>query len=109
MSYQEKIATIETKIRNKEFYSAEQDLLQIINDEKIKNIEDDKYIYYSFYNYIETLIYWKKYNPSKKILQLENNIADVYYLLGFINFETKNYGNAIQYLDKAIEWNPVNS
>ena len=109
MSYQEKITTIEAKIKNKEFYSAEQDLLQIINDEKIKNVEDDKYIYYSFYNYIETLIYWKKYNPSKKILQTENNIANVYYLLGFINFETKNYGNAIQYLDKAIEWNPVNS
>ena len=109
MNYQEKIATIEAKIKNKEFNSAEQDLLQIINDEKIKNVEDDKYIYYSFYNYIETLIYWRKYNPSKKILQPENNIADVYYLLGFINFETKNYGNAIQYLDKAIEWNPVNS
>ena len=109
MSYQEKIATIEAKIKNKEFNSAEQDLLQIINDEKIKNVEDDKYIYYSFYNYIETLIYWRKYNPSKKILQPENNIADIYYLLGFINFETKNYGKAIQYLDKAGEWNPVST
>lgn len=107
MSYQEKIATIEAKIKNKEFDSAEQELLQIINDEKIKNVEDDKYIYYSFYNYIETLIYWRKYNPSKKILQPENNIADIYYLLGFINFETKNYGKAVQYLDKAGEWNPV--
>lgn len=107
MNYQEKIAKIEAKIKNKEFNSAEQDLLQIVNDEKIKNVEDDKYIYYSFYNYIETLIYWRKYNPSKKILQSENNIADAYFLLGYINFETKNYGKAVQYLDKAGEWNPV--
>ena len=107
MNYQEKIAKIEAKIKNKEFNSAEQDLLQIVNDEKIKNVEDDKYIYYSFYNYIETLIYWRKYNPSKKILQPENNIADAYFLLGYINFETKNYGKAVQYLDKAGEWNPV--
>ena len=45
MNYQEKIAKIETKIKNKEFNSAEQDLLQIVNDERIKNVEDDKYIY----------------------------------------------------------------
>lgn len=107
MKYQEKIAKIEEKIKNKEFDSAEQDLLQIINEEKIKNVEDDNYIHYSFYNYIETLIYWRKYRPSKRILQPENNIADVYFLLGFINFETKNYGKTIQYLDKAIEWNPI--
>lgn len=107
MKYQEKIAKIEKKIKNKEFDSAEQDLLQIINEEKIKNVEDDNYIHYSFYNYIETLIYWRKYRPSKRILQPENNIADVYFLLGFINFETKNYGKTIQYLDKAIEWNPI--
>ena len=109
MKYQEKIAKIEEKIKNKEFDSAEQDLLQIINEEKIKNVEDDNYIHYSFYNYIETLIYWRKYRPSKRILQPENNIADVYFLLGFINFETKNYGKTIQYLDKAIEWNPIST
>ena len=107
MNYQEKITKIDEKIKNKEFDSAEQDLLQIINDEQIKCIEDDRYIHYSFYNYIETLIYWRKYRPIKKILQPENNIADAYFLLGFINFETKNYGKAIQYLDKASEWNPV--
>ena len=107
MNYQEKITKIDEKIKNKEFDSAEQDLLQVINDEQIKCIEDDRYIHYSFYNYIETLIYWRKYRPIKKILQPENNIADVYFLLGFINFETKNYGKAIKYLDKAIEWNPV--
>lgn len=107
MNYQEKIAKIDEKIKNKEFDSAEQDLLQIIYDEQIKNIEDDTYIHYTFYNYIETLIYWKKYRPNKKNLQPETNIADAYFLLGFINFETKNYGKAVQYLDKAIEWNPV--
>ena len=101
MNYQEAITKIDEKIKNKEFDSAEQDLLQIINDEQIKCIEDDRYIHYSFYNYIETLIYWRKYRPIKKILRPGNNIADAYFLLGFINFETKNYGKAIL-LDKKM-------
>ena len=49
MNYQEKITKIDEKIKNKELDSAEQDLLQIINDEQIKCIEDDRYIHYSFY------------------------------------------------------------
>lgn len=107
MNYQEKILKIDEKIKNREFESAEQDLLNIINEEEIKTIEDKEYIHFSFDNYIESLIYWRKFRPSKKILQPANNIAEVYFMLGFINFETKNYGKAIQYLDKASEWNPI--
>lgn len=107
MNYKEKIMKIDEKIKNKDFESAEQDLLNIIKEEEIKVIEDEEYIHFSFNNYIESLIYWRKFNPSKKILPPTNNISEVYFLLGFINFEMKNYGKAIQYLDKASEWNPV--
>ncbi len=107
MNYQEKISKIEEKIKNKEFESAEQDLLNIINEEEFKKVEDEEDLHFSFYNYIETLIYWRKFQPSKKILPPANNIADAYFLLGYINYETKNYGKAVQYLDKAIEWNPI--
>ena len=107
MKYKEKILKIDEKIKNREYESAEQDLLNIINEEKIKTIEDKEYLHFSFDNYIELLIYWRKFKPSKKILQPDNNIAEVYFLLGFINFETKNYGKALQYLDKASEWNPI--
>ena len=107
MDYSEKMKKIEEIIRNKNYDLAEQELLKIIDEEEIKEVEDEKNIHFSFYNYIENLIYWNKYRPSKKLIPPINNIADVYYMLGFINFETKNYGKAIQYLNKAIEWNPI--
>ena len=107
MTFQEKIAKIEEKIRNKDYETAEQDLLQIINDEEIKSVEDEQNTYYTFYNYVETIIFYNKYKPIKKLMQPNNNIADVYFLLGFINFEIKNFGKALDYLNKASEWNPV--
>ena len=48
MTFQEKIAKIEEKIRNKDYETAEQDLLQIINDEEIKSVEDEQNTYYTF-------------------------------------------------------------
>ena len=107
MDYKEKITRVEEKIKNKAYESAEQDLLQIINDEEIKSVEDENNTHYTFYNYVETLIFYNKYRPTKKLQQPNTNIADAYMMLGFINSETKNFGKAIEYLNKASEWNPV--
>ena len=107
MDYKEKITRVEEKIKNKAYESAEQDLLQIINDEEIKSVEDENNTHYTFCNYVETLIFYNKYRPTKKLQQPNTNIADAYMMLGFINSETKNFGKAIEYLNKASEWNPV--
>ena len=56
MNYQEKILLITTKIKSKEFTSAEQDLLKIIEYEEIKNVEDKENVYYNFTNYPESLV-----------------------------------------------------
>ncbi len=56
MNYQEKILLIVKKIQSKEFTSAEQDLLKIIEDEEIKNVEDKENVYYNFTNYLESLV-----------------------------------------------------
>jgi len=107
VDYKEKITRVEEKIKNKAYESAEQDLLQIINDEQIKNVEDENNTHYTFYNYIETLIFFNRFKPVKKLTPPATNIADAYMMLGFINSETKNFGKAIEYLNKASEWNPV--
>lgn len=107
MDYKEKITRVEEKIKNKAYESAEQDLLQIINDEAIKSVEDENNTYYTFYNYVESLIFYNKYKPTKKLQSPTDNIADAYMMLGFINIETKKFGKAIEYLNKASEWNPV--
>ena len=101
MDYKEKITRVEEKIKNKAYESAEQDLLQIINDEQIKNAEDENNTHYTFYNYIETLIFYNRFKPVKKLTPPATNIADAYMMLGFINSETKNFGKAIEYLNKA--------
>ena len=107
MDYKEKITRVEEKIKNKAYESAEQDLLQIINEEEIKNVEDENNTYYTFYNYVETIIFFNRFKPTKKLQPPATNIADTYMKLGFINNETKNFGKAIKYLNKASEWNPV--
>ena len=107
MDYKEKITRVEEKIKNKAYESAEQDLLQIINEEEIKNVEDENNTYYTFYNYVETIIFFNRFKPTKKLQPPATNIADTYMMLGFINNETKNFGKAIKYLNKASEWNPV--
>ena len=53
------------------------------------------------------LIFFNRFKPTKKLQSPATNIADVYMMLGFINSETKNFGKAIEYLNKASEWNPV--
>lgn len=109
MSYQEKIEKVKEKMKNKDYKTAEQELLQIIKDEEVKSVEDEQNIYYTFYDYIETLIFYNKYRPTKKLIRISTNIADVYFMLGYINFEMKNFSKAIEYLNKASEWNPVSS
>lgn len=109
MGYREIIGKIEQYIKNKDYDTAERELLDILNSEEIKSVEDENNMYFTFYNYVEMMIFWKKYQPTKKLVRLENNIADMWYLLGFINFERKNYGKALEYLNKAQEWNPVSA
>lgn len=109
MGYREIFSKIEQYIKDKDYDTAERELLSILNNEKIKNVEDEENIYFTFYNYVEMMIFWNKYRPTKKLVQLENNIADMWYLLGFINFEKKNFGKALEYLNKAQEWNPVSA
>ena len=61
MDYKEKITRVEKKIKNKAYESAEQDLLQIINEEEIKSVEDENNTYYTFYNYVETIIFFNRF------------------------------------------------
>ena len=108
MDYSEQILEIKKIIQNKEYAVAEEKLLSLISAATVKNVEDENNTYYSFNNYIETLLFWNIYKPEKKNIVPDVNYSQIYYYLGFINIEQKNYGKAIEYLEKGLQWNPIN-
>lgn len=107
MNYKDKMIEIDKMIKNKQYIVAKKELENIIAMEEFKVPEDEQATHYSFYNYIEAAIYFNKYRPQKKNINPNNNIAEVYFFLGYIEYENKNYEKAIEYLDKGLEWNPV--
>lgn len=108
MNYNEKILEAEKLIQNKEYIKAENLLLSIIDSAIVKNIEDQSATHYSFNNYVETLLFWNIFQPKKKNIEPDINYSQVYYYLGFINIDMKNYEKALEYHKKGLEWNPVN-
>jgi len=107
MDYKEQILEIRKTIQEEKYGISEEKLLSLISNATIKNVEDENNTYYSFNNYIETLIFWNIYKPEKKNVMPDINYAEVYYYLGFINIKQKNYGKAIEYLEKGLQWNPI--
>lgn len=107
MNYKDKMIEIDKMIKNKQYIVAKKELENIIAMEEFKVPKDEQATHFSFYNYIEAAIYFNKYRPQKKNINPNNNIAEVYFYLGYIEYENKNYEKAIEYLDKGLEWNPV--
>lgn len=107
MKFEKNMKTIKDLIKNKEYEKAENMLLELITQSNNKVIEDENNTYYSFNNYIEILIFWYMYKPEKKNICPDINYSEIYYYLGFINIETKNYGKAQEYFKKGLEWNPM--
>ena len=107
MEFKKNMETIKGLIKNKDYEKAENTLLDLITQSNNKVIEDENNTYYSFNNYIEILIFWYMYKPEKKNICPDINYSEIYYYLGFINIETKNYGKAQEYFKKGLEWNPM--
>lgn len=107
MELEKNMKTIKDLIKNKEYEKAENMLLELITQSNNKVIEDENNTYYSFNNYIEILIFWYMYKPEKRNICPDINYSEIYYYLGFINIETKNYGKAQEYFKKGLEWNPM--
>ena len=107
MNYNEQIIEVKKMIQNKEYIRAEETLLSLINASTVKNIEEESNTHYSFNNYIEDILFWNIYRPEKKNIYPDINYSQVYYYLGFINIDLKNYGKALDYLQKGLQWNPV--
>lgn len=108
MSYVEEIKEVEKNIKDKKYEIAQSKLLTMLQKAELQNIENPDSTYYSFENYTEELVFRKFYGYEKKVINSEYNIFKIYYYLGFINKNLKNYVLAINYFDKALSYNPIN-
>ena len=108
MNYNDRIKEIQNEIKNNNLVSARSKLEDILKEVKEKDVENENNTYYSFGNYAEEVIFYSIYGNKKKNIYPEYNISEIYYLLGVVNIDLKNYGLAIDYLNKSLRWNPIN-
>ena len=107
MNYNERIVEIRKLVKEKSFDEAEEKLLKLIEESTSKVVEDEEYTYFSFNSYVEAVLCWNTKRHDKKNKLPDINFGEVYYYLGYINAEKKNFGVAEEYLKKGLERNPV--
>ncbi|MEG1048876.1 MAG: hypothetical protein RSE48_05005, partial [Bacilli bacterium] len=90
------------------YQQAEKELKEYIkevNDMKKESEEE----WYTFNNCIELMLFAKENDLSEKnIVDVNYNSSNAYFYLSVINFEKKEYDDAIKNLNKSLKWNPYN-
>lgn len=107
MNFNEQRKIIEEHLANKEFDLARKEIYKTIENSETKSVEDEQNTYMCFNSYLELMLYVDKYNPKKPNIAPKTNMAFLYYILGYINFELKEYDEALKNLNEALKWNPV--
>lgn len=107
MKFEEQKNIIEGHLANKEFDLAKKEIYKAIENSEVKNVEDEQNTYFCFNSYLELMLYVDKYNPQKPNKVPKTNMAFLYYILGYIDVENKDYDNALKNLSESLKWNPV--
>ena len=107
MNFEEQKNIIEGYLANKEFDLARKEIYKAIENSEVKNVEDEQNTYFCFNSYLELMLYVEKYNPKKPNKAPKTNMAFLYYILGYINVEFKEYDEALKNLNESLKWNPV--
>ena len=96
-------------LKNHNYEEAEEQLKKYIEiTEKLKNKQNDQW--YTFNNSVEFILYTEENQETidKKIIDINYNTSNAYLCLAYIDFERKNYNEAIKKIDNALIWNPYN-
>ena len=86
---------------------ARKEIYKAIENSEVKNVEDKKNTYFCFNSYLELMLYVDKYNHKKPNKAPKTNTVFLYYTLGYIDVENKEYDNASKNLSESLKWNPV--
>ena len=107
MEFKELKKMIESLVGNKEYEKVKNIINESIEKAEIKDVEDEKKTHFCFNSYLELMLYVDKYQPNKPNVAPKVNMAYLYYILGFIDVENKDYDNALKNLRESLKWNPV--
>jgi len=104
--FNNKIKEAQNLMNNREFTKAKEIANQAIENLILENSKEGEHTYY-FANAIEFLVY---INLNRDInIKWSNLLLNLAYnILGFVGVEENKYNDAIEYLNKAIEANPMN-
>lgn len=65
--------------------------------------------WYTFSNCVEFVMYVRENEEdSKNVIDVDYETSNAYLYLSMIDFENKNYDNAIKNINKSLKWNPNN-
>lgn len=70
--------------------------------------EDEETDYFSFKNIFQAYLYQYSFKPLKEIKPTPYDFSEIYIIRGFLYLQEHNIEAAIQALNKAVQWNPVN-
>lgn len=94
-------------IYSKKYDEALNEIHKLMETEKNYQIETDTETRYCFTNYIELLIYFYYYKPTKKNVKPEVDMARLYFLEGCIYSDLKDEKKARDKYYESRRWNPV--
>lgn len=107
--YDKEMPEIQKLVNQKQYEEAKNRLHKLEEQSIVKEPQKGEYTFYCFSNYIEFVIFREKHPQEKrKNLYPGINLAEVYYELAFIAYEEKEFDIALENIEKAIQWNPVN-
>lgn len=107
--YDKEMPEIQKLVNQKQYEEAKNRLHKLGEQSIVKEPQKGEYTFYCFSNYIEFVIFREKHPQEKrKNLYPGINLAEVYYELAFIAYEEKEFDIALENIEKAIQWNPVN-
>lgn len=107
MNDQEKLVLARNLLSSKKYNEAENILLSLISNAKVKNPITENETHYTFSGIMDFLTFQKVFETNKINVVADVFYSDIYFNLGFIKFEIEDYDKAIEYYKKGLEWNPV--
>lgn len=69
---------------------------------------DDQTDYFSFKNMFQALLYEHTFKPQKRYQPAPHDCSDMYIIRGYLYLSERKLDKAIEAMEKAISWNPVN-
>ena len=109
MSYIEDMREVADALHMKDYDRAQKKLEDMLENSTQKEVEDSEFMYHTFGNVVEHIIYLNFFHSKKENKLPEQKMSEIYLYLADIAGFNHDYEKAIEYLEESLKWNPVDS